>query len=322
MHASFTSVLTRRRAFATALGMLLTCQTACAQQPSGTRETWISNASLERIQTILDRDVGAGQGVSRFGDRLYVYGDLVSARPRHGVIKEFDLDLQPTGRQLRLTRKGEPLATHPTGLTRHPQWGTFLGDTVQQRARIYRLDWERAWADGNLDHAVLEEIEDDVAINGCRPHFVELDGQVLLATADYGELRPEIRLYDPAKLLAARRSSAPGVVVHRILSGPFNQNLHWDPDRGELVCVQNVVAGRGWRIEHIDLRQAIADGRVWGPNVRIASWTLPEPSELEGFVPLPNNRSLFVVASRRETLVIGRIQGSDSAKGSAFEPRP
>ena len=42
-------------------------------------------------RTVVDREVGAGQGVTRFGDRLYVYGDLVFARPRVGVIKEFDL---------------------------------------------------------------------------------------------------------------------------------------------------------------------------------------------------------------------------------------
>ncbi len=95
------------------------------------------------MRTVVDREVGAGQGVTRFGDRLYVYGDLVFARPRVGVIKEFDLELRPTGRSIRLMRQGKPLLIHPTGLTRHEPWGTFLGDTVLQKARIYRLDWEQ-----------------------------------------------------------------------------------------------------------------------------------------------------------------------------------
>jgi hypothetical protein len=135
--------------------------------------------------------------VTRLGDRLYVvYGDLVFARPRVGVIKEFDLELRPTGRSVGLMRHGKPLLIHPTGLTRHEPWGTFLGDTVLQKARIYRLDWEQAWKDGNLDRAVLGEVDDDAAINGTRPVFVSLGGKTYLATADYGDVHPEIRLYD------------------------------------------------------------------------------------------------------------------------------
>jgi hypothetical protein len=47
-------------------------------------------------------------------------------------------------------------------------------------------------------------IQDDAAVNGCRPEFVQLKGKVYLATVDYGDVRPEVRLYDPEKLLAAR----------------------------------------------------------------------------------------------------------------------
>src|SRR5262249_26874851 len=155
-------------------------------------------------------------------------------------------------------RDGRPLLVHPTGLTRHDRYGTFLGDTVQQKGVIYRLDWERMWQDGNLDRAVLAEVEDDAAVNGCRPEVVRLRGKAYLATADYGAVRPEVRLYDPEKLLAAKRSSAPGVVAHRFLCGPFNQNLHWDAERGQLTCIQNVIAGRGWRLDVLDLEKAVA----------------------------------------------------------------
>jgi hypothetical protein len=284
---------------------------ANAQEPPGRPlDASAVNAQVQRVQTVVDREVGAGQGVSRFGDRLYVYGDVVFAQPRVGVIKEFDLALRPTGRFVKLTRGGKPLIIHPTGLTRHPTLGTFLGDTVLQKARIYRLDWDQAWNDGTLDRAVLNEIDDDAAINGTRPVVVKLNGRSLLASADYGDVHPEIRLYDTEKMLAVGRTSAPGVVVHRVLCGPFNQNLHWDEARGELVCIQNVTAGRGWRLDRLDLARGIADGRASGPGVRTASLTFPSVNELEGFLPMDQDMVLFVVAAREETLVLGRIQPS------------
>ncbi len=286
------------------------------EPPRSAGEPWTVNAEVQRVRTVIDREVGAGQGVSRFGDRLYVYGDLVFARPRVGVIKEFDLELRPTGRFVRLTRQGKPLLIHPTGLTRHEPWGTFLGDTVLQKARIYRLDWEQAWKDGNLDRAVLSEIDDDAAINGTRPVFVSLGGKPYLATADYGDVHPEIRLYDTDRLLAAGRSSAPGVVVHRVLCGPFNQNLHWDEPLGQLICIQNVTAGSGWRLDRLDLARGVADGRSHGPGVRVRTLTFSPRNELEGFLPINEDTVLFVVASREETLVLGRI------RDASHEPAP
>jgi hypothetical protein len=197
---------------------------------------------------------------------------------------------------------------HPTGLTWHPRWGTFLGDTVKGKAVIYRLDWERALQDGNLDHAVRDVLTDDAAVNGCRPEFVTLAGKTYLATADYGAVRPEVRLYDPGKLLAAKRSSAPGVVAHRFLCGPFNQNLHWDAAAGQLTCIQNVIVGRGWRLDVLDLAGAVKDGRAWGPGVRARTLTFPLRSELEGYRPLADGRGLFVVASRGNNVVLARVR--------------
>ena len=240
------------------------------------------------------------------------------------VIKEFDLELRPTGRSVRLMGHGKPLLIHPTGLTRHEPWGTFLGDTVLQKARIYRLDWEQAWKDGNLDRAVLGEIDDDAAINGTRPVFVSLGGKTYLATADYGDVHPEIRLYDPDRLLAAGRSSAPGVVVHRVLCGPFNQNLHWDESLGHLICIQNVTAGSGWRLDRLDLARGVADGRAHGPGVRVRTLTFSPRNELEGFLPLAQDTVLFVIASREESLVLGRIRdatfGPARAESTAGHP--
>jgi hypothetical protein len=269
--------------------------------------SWEANAVLEKPTTRTVEGLGAVQGVSFRDGNTYLYGDVWDARPRVGAIREYTADYQPTGRVVWLRRDGKPLLIHPTGLTWHGRWGTFLGDTVNKKAVIYRLDWKRAWEDGNLDHAVLDIIDDDAAVNGCRPEFVTLGTKPYLATADYGDVRPEVRLYDPEKLLASKRTSAPGVVAHRILAGPFNQNLHWDAGKGRLTCVQNVIAGRGWRLDVLDLPRAVADGRAGGPGVRVRMLTFLPHDELEGYRPLEGDRGLFVTSSRKNNVVVGDV---------------
>ncbi len=276
--------------------------------------TWTADAVIDRATTATDSALGAGQGVAIRDGKVYAYGDLARNKPRVGILREYDLDLRPTGREVWLRRAGVPLILHPTGLTFDPRFGTFLGDTVNKKARIYRLDWARAWADGHLDSAVLDEIEDDAAVNGCRPEFVTVGGRTLLATADYGDVRPEIRLLDPEVLIKARRTSAPGAIVHRVLSGPWNQNLHFDADLGRLVCIENVIEGRGWRLDTLDLARAVADGRADGPGVRVARVTFAPHDELEGYCPIDRDRGLFITSGRSENLTIGVVRST--------EPRP
>jgi hypothetical protein len=291
---------------------------ACQQPPPDA--TWEADATLDVERSITDMGLGAVQGVVVRDGRVYAFGDVFQAKPRVGVIREYTNELKPTGRVVWLRRGGKPLIVHPTGLTWHDRWGTFLGDTVKSadptrsRGVIYRLDWERAWKDGDLDAAILDVIDDDAAINGCRPEFVTIGGRTLLATADYGDIRPEIRLYDPAALLAAGRSSAPGVVVHRVLCGPLNQSLHWDAASGHLTCIQNVVAGRGWRLDVLDLARAVGDGRADGPGVRVRRLTFHAHDELEGYWPLASQRGLFAVARRSDNLFVGAFRES--------QPRP
>jgi hypothetical protein len=302
--------------------------------------TWMADAALDVERSITDLGLGAVQGVVVRDGKVYAYGDVVQAKPRVGVIREYNETLEPTGRVVWLRRGGKPLIVHPTGLTWHDRWGTFLGDTIKSaadparsRALIYRLDWDRAWNDGDLDGAVQDVIEDDAAENGCRPEFVAVGARALLATADYGDVRPEIRLYDPEALLAARRSSAPGVVIHRIACGPFNQNLHWTSESGHLTCVQNVVNGRGWRLEELDLARAVAEGRADGPGVRVRRLTFPGHDELEGYWPRVGSRGLFAAARRRDNLVeasfratepqLSPPQRAETAAGAApASPRP
>jgi hypothetical protein len=276
--------------------------------------SWLADAAVENPRRVTDNKLGACQGIAVRDGRIYAYGDVYSARPRVGVIREYDMDLNPTGREVWLRQAGRPLIIHPTGLTWNDRWGTLLGDTVNKKAKIYRLDWQRAWSDGHLDGAVRDVIDDDAAINGCRPTFVTVDGRTLIATADYGDVHPQIRLYDPELLLRNHRSSAPGVELYRVLCGPFNQNLHWDADSGRLTCVQNIIEGRGWRLDVIDLAKGIAEGRVEAPGVRAKTLTFSPHDELEGYWPLDRERALFVTSRRDGNIVVG--------SSCAITPRP
>ena len=243
--------------------------------------------------------------------------------PRVGVIREYTTDYVPTNRVIWLRKNGQPLLVHPTGLTWSERSGTFLGDTVKTKAVIYHFDWARALADGNLDNAVLDIIDDDAAVNGCRPEFVTVQQKEYLATADYGDIRPEVRLYDPQALIQQRRSSATGVVAYRFTCRPFNQNLSWDTDRAQLTCIENVIAGRGWQLDEINLPAAIADGRASGPGVDIRTLTFLPHDELEGYRPLPGGIGIFVTSSPKNNLTIGKIktvQPKDSPPNNPATP--
>jgi hypothetical protein len=158
----------------------LVAPTAGQQPPPDA--TWVTDAVLDIERSITDAGLGAAQGVVIRDGKVYALGDVFQARPRVGVIREYTKELEPTGRAVWLRRGEKPLIVHPTGLTWHDRWGTFLGDTVKSadptrsRGIIYRIDWERAWKDGDLDAAVLNVIDDDAAINGCRPEFVNVGG--------------------------------------------------------------------------------------------------------------------------------------------------
>ena len=225
----------RRTILIACLAASLTITPGIRSQPAPDG-TWTANADLDNVAARTMPGLGAMQGVTFRDGKVYLFGDVWDARPRVGVIREYTTDYEPTGRVIWLRRDDKPLLRHPTGLTHHPRFGTFLGDTVNRKAIIYRFDWEKALADGDLRRAVLDIIDDDAAVNGCRPEFVTIGGHDYLTTADYGDARPEVRLYEPELLLRAKRSSAPGVVAHRILCGPFNQSLHWDASTGQLTC--------------------------------------------------------------------------------------
>jgi len=250
--------------------------------------------------------VGRVQGAAVQDGKLYVYGDADT-----GVIVEFTLDLQPTGRRLLLTRDGRDLISHPTGLTFHPRYGAFIGDSARglfgRGATIYQIDWERAWADGTLDHAVHAAIQDDLAKAGTRPEFVHLGDRWLLATADYAP-EGQVRLYDPEKLRDGRRTSEPGVLVGAFKLEGRTQSLVWEDATGWLYCVQNPRAGHGWRIVAVDLESAATVGRA--DAALIEQQVFSPDSELEGFVLLPDNRVLFLTSEQKENARLGLLRAS------------
>jgi hypothetical protein len=183
--------------------------------------------------------------------------------------------------------------SHPTGLTVAPGIGTFLGNTVSQAGTIYMIDWARALATGTLEGAIQATVTDDLAVNGTRPEFVRVGQRWLIATADYGAVANEVRIYDPEKLKTATRTSDPGVLVYRFTSSPHVQTMQWLDAQGLLVLVQNPRHSQGWRLTVIDLARSIAAKQ----QVVMQTITLSLQTELEGFHVVAPGRGLFVTSS-------------------------
>ncbi|MEO1128164.1 MAG: hypothetical protein AAFX05_00485 [Planctomycetota bacterium] len=254
------------------------------------------NVEVLRVQTI--DNIGAGQGIyhDRDAGLIYLYGD---ADP--GIVREYRVEgdarpkLVATGRSIALTRGGEDIIPHPTGLTRAGGL-TFIGDTVRQQGVIWAIDWDRALADGTLDNAILNQVVDDTAFNGTRPEFVMYDGHAYVATSDYGNAGNEVRLLDPERLMTASRTSADGVILARYRCGPYVQTLHWLHDQQQLVLVQNQQPGRLYRLTFVRMPgadpNAPNDLRVYQP-LDIEGIE----DELEGFALLDGESGLAITFS-------------------------
>jgi hypothetical protein len=277
--------------------MLLVPAAASARRPGPA-------VRLQRCQTV--RHVGAAQGVEVRDGFIYIYGDA-----KTGVILQYRKAgskrrprLKYTGVQIRLTKNGENIIPHPTGLTHRPGLGTFIGNTVAGKGTIYKIDWQRALKDRTLDNAVQARIEDTAARNGTRPEFVKWGGKWLLATSDYGDRGNEVRLYDPLKLAAARTSQDPGVVQARFPAGPWVQSLHWVPGGkrgGKLALVQNQVAGLRWRLT---LGERDRDGKL---RLRPPLDLAPR-DELEGFSMIDSKSCVLVSSSSRRNVWLGSLR--------------
>jgi hypothetical protein len=291
-----------RRFRSIGLFVLLITSVAAADVPATQPSAASVSVTLTNVQTC--EKLGACQGAAQHDGFIYLYGD---ANP--GVIRQYTVtsadppELIFTGLEISLTKDGQNLINHPTGLTWNPQFGTYLGNTITKtkRGTIYHLDWPRMLIERNLNHAILNVTDDDEAVQGCRPEFVRRGDRWLLATADYGHINNEVRFYDPAKLATAHSTSESGVMVAHVPCGPWVQQLHWIDERHELIIIQNQIEGRRWRVRAVDPWNT-ADYSAVTPFDQ-----LPGQNELEGFTMISPDRCILVTSSRMNNVTFGKI---------------
>jgi len=271
-----------------------------------------TNAVIEHVTVITDNLLGAVQGVVMRDGFIYAYGDYKNSNKHVGVIREYTSDLNYTGRMVELTKNGQSIIPHPTGLTWNQEWGTFIGNTVKRKGEILRIDWKQAWIDRNLNNALLDIIEDDAASNGSRPVFVKVGDEFFIASADYFGFKPELRLYNISAMMKHKKTSSEGVIKYRIRCSQNTQNLYWDSDKGYLTLVQNrwpfLWPYRGFHLETIILSDAIAAGSALNPSVIVSSIYFNDKEELEGWWPAGNALSIFAVNRKTGNLFTAEIR--------------
>jgi hypothetical protein len=245
--------------------------------------------------------LGACQGISYQNGKLFLYGDR-----EVGMVREYTLQddsLVYAGREMKLTLHDTDVINHPTGFACHDNEPSFIGNSIRLnkegtrwRAVIYCVDWNGLQKTGTLDGNLLNTIEDDACIQGTRPEYVRYNKKWYVATADYGDKGNEVRLYDPAVLQKAGKTSDKGVLYKKFTCTPWVQNLYWVADKGLLVLIQNQIEGRKWRYTYVDLAASIASGRQ--EVIKVVDVD-ERGDELEGFTFLPGYRKGIAVSSSR-----------------------
>ena len=248
--------------------------------------------------------LGACQGISNQGGRLFLYGDR-----EIGVIREYEQQgdtLALRSREMKLTLNDTDLINHPTGIAWNGDPTVFIGNSIRLnpegtswRAVIYAVNWPGLQKTATLDGNILNIIEDDACVQGTRPEYVKVKGKWYVATADYGGKANEVRLYDPAKLLKVKKTSEKGVVFKKFTCSPWVQNLHWIADKNILVLIQNQIEGRRWRFTYLDFEKSLNTGR----EEVIKVIDIDRADELEGFAFLKNSLSGIAVSSARKNNV-------------------
>jgi len=250
--------------------------------PPATQPSAACSIHVEILAQQSCEGLGACQGASVHDGFVYLYGDLYQKDHQSGpgVIRQYDFRPDEHGIP-RLTYTGLEIR-----LTRH-------GD--------------------NLDNAVLNIIDDGLAVQGCRPEFVRHGDRWLLATADYGQLNNAVRLYDPALLADAKSTCAPGVLVQQFPCTPWVQQLHWIDAQGLLIIAQNQIEGRRWRLTpaYPWHAECSADFRSITPDDEI-----PYPTELEGFSMIDREHCVLVNSSSKENVSIARLVMKDHVAAS------
>ncbi|WP_247235702.1 hypothetical protein [Telluribacter sp. SYSU D00476] len=254
--------------------------------------------------------LGACQGVSYFQNKLFLYGDR-----EVGMIREYKLtpdSLNYTGQEYRLTMEGKDVINHPTGIAYRGDGPVFIGNSIRLnkegtlwKALIYHVDWEGLRKNKTLDGNLIRTIEDDACIQGTCPEYVQYEGKWYVATADYGDKRNEVRLYDPERLKTAEKTSEPGVLYKKFSCGPWVQNLHWIPEKGILVLIQNQIEGRRWRLTFLDLNKSLRSGQQHVLGIQ----DFDKADELEGFTLLEGGqKGMAVTSSRKENVHFLNLQ--------------
>ena len=248
--------------------------------------------------------LGACQGISYQRGRIFLYGDR-----EVGMIREYKMQgdsLQWLGKEMKLTLNDTDVINHPTGIAYHEKDPVFIGNSIRLnkegtlwRAVIYCINWEGLQKTGRLDDNLLNTINDDACVQGTRPEYVQYNNKWYVATADYGPVKNEVRLYDPAVLAKAKKTSDKGVLYKKFTCTPWVQNLNWIGDKGQLVLIQNQVEGRRWRFTYVDLAKSIASGT----QQVIKVIDIDRADELEGFTFFNNYNKGFAVSSSRKNNV-------------------
>lgn len=258
-----------------------------------------------QIQRPLTVDsLGACQGASYQSGRVFLYGDR-----EVGMIREYKLEkdsLVYQNREMKLTVGGSDVINHPTGLAVHGRLPVFIGNSIRLnlegtkwKAVIYNINWTGLQRTGTLDGNLLHTIEDDTCIQGTRPEYVEYKGKWYVATSDYGDHGNEVRLYDPAALANAKKTSEKGVLFKKFTCTPWVQNLCWVPEKGQLLLIQNQVEGRKWRFTYVDLAKSIEAGKQ--DAVKVID--VDRDDELEGFAFSGTlSRGVAVSSSRKNNV--------------------
>jgi hypothetical protein len=234
--------------------------------------------------------LGNCQGISNQNGRLFLYGDR-----EVGMIREYRMNgdsLVYLGKEMRLTLNDTDVINHPTGIAYNGKSPVFIGNSIKlnkegtlYRAVIYCVDWEGLQRTGTLDGNVINTIDDDTCIQGTRPEYVQYNKKWYVATADYGPKGNEVRLYDPAALKKAKKTSDKGVLYKKFTCSPWVQNLHWVPGKGVLILIQNKVQGKGWRFTYVDFVKSMESGKE--QVIKVVD--IDRADELEGFTFLKSN---------------------------------
>ncbi|MES1249772.1 MAG: hypothetical protein ABUL46_03765 [Chitinophaga rupis] len=249
--------------------------------------------------------LGACQGISWLHGKAYLYGDR-----EVGMIREFTVkgdSLSYTGHECRLTLNDTDVINHPTGIAYNGKDPVFMGNSVVLnkekniwKAIIYCIDWDGLMRTGTLDGGnLLNVIEDDACIQGTRPEYVKVNNKWYVATADYGNRANEVRLYDPAVLRFASKTSEKGVLYKKFTCGPWVQNMQWLPEKNMLLLIQNQQEGRKWRFTYLDLKKSLASGQQ--EVVKVVD--IDRGDELEGFSFLASRKTGIAVTSSRKNNV-------------------